>query len=241
MQPLNRSISNSSNPSRGSAAARAFALGLFIVAAIVVVRFSPVREYLTADHLGRVLDAAGLWAPLAFVFIYAAGVCLFVPGVLLTSLGAGVFGPFRGFLWVMAGAMLGASLSFYIGRTLGRDFAASLIGDRLRKYDDAIERNGFATVLYLRLVYFPFTALNFGMGLTRVRFLDYFWGTLLGIVVGTFIITYFVGTLRDAWLAGDWARLLAWQPLAVLALFVFSFFIPRIVEKVRNRNGGGRD
>jgi hypothetical protein len=33
----------------------------------------------------------------------------------------------------------------------------------LKKYDDAIERNGFATVLYLRLVYFPFTPMNFGM------------------------------------------------------------------------------
>ena len=53
--------------------------------------------------------------------------------------------------------MLGASAAFWIGRTLGRDLAASLVGDRLKKYDEAIERNGFATVLYLRLVYFPFT------------------------------------------------------------------------------------
>ncbi len=33
-----------------------------------------------------------------------------------------------------------------------------------------------STVLYLRLVYFPFTPMNFGMGLTRVRFWDYFAG-----------------------------------------------------------------
>jgi uncharacterized membrane protein YdjX (TVP38/TMEM64 family) len=73
--------------------------------------------------------------------------------------------------------MLGASGAFFIGRELGRDFAASLVGDRLKKYDEGIERNGFATVLYLRLVYFPFTPMNFGMGLTRVRFWDYFFGT----------------------------------------------------------------
>jgi hypothetical protein len=72
--------------------------------------------------------------------------------------------------------MAGASAAFWIGRTLGREFAASLIGDRLKKYDDAIEKNGFATVLYLRLVYFPFTPMNFGMGLTKVRFWDYFFG-----------------------------------------------------------------
>ena len=92
---------------------------------------------------------------------------------------------------------------------LGREFAASLIGDnRLKKYDDAIERNGFATVLYLRLVYFPFTAMNFGMGLTKVRFRDYFWGTGLGMLVGTFIFTFFVGTIKEVWASGDWANLL---------------------------------
>jgi uncharacterized membrane protein YdjX (TVP38/TMEM64 family) len=111
------------------------------------------------------------------VVIYAVGTCLFVPGTLLTALGAAIFGPYRGFLYVWVGAMAGASAAFWIGRTLGRELAASLIGDHLGKYDEAIERNGFATVLYLRLVYFPFTVMNFGMGLTQVRFWDYFFGT----------------------------------------------------------------
>ncbi len=129
--------------------------------------------------------------------------------------------------------MVGSSLAFFIGRYLGRDFAASLIGDRLRKYDEGIERNGFATVLYLRLVYFPFTPMNFGMGLTRVRFWDYFCGTALGIIVGTFIFTFFVGTVKDVWTSGRWADLVSWKVIFSLVLFVFSFFIPKILERVR--------
>src|SRR4030042_533366 len=116
---------------------KAAVLTLFIVAAIFLVRFSPVKKYLTIEQL-----------------------------------------------------------AFFIGRYLGRDFAASLIGDRLKRYDDAIERNGFAAVLYLRLIYFPFTPMNFGMGLTKVRFRDYFSGTALGIIVGTFVFTFLVGTLK---------------------------------------------
>jgi uncharacterized membrane protein YdjX (TVP38/TMEM64 family) len=123
--------------------------------------------------------------------------------------------------------------AFFIGRYLGRDFAASLIGNKLKKYDDAIERNGFATVLYLRLVYFPFTPMNFGMGLTRVRFWDYFSGTALGIIVGTFIFTFFVGTVKDVWASGHWADLVSWKVIFSLMLFVFSFFIPKILERVR--------
>jgi uncharacterized membrane protein YdjX (TVP38/TMEM64 family) len=205
----------------------------FIAAAIAAVRFTSILNYLTPDGLGRLLETASIWGPVIFILVYAAGVCLFVPGTLLTTLGGALFGPYQGFLYVWAGAMLGASAAFWIGRTLGRDLAASLIGDKLKKYDEAIERNGFATVLYLRLVYFPFTPMNFGMGLTRVRFWDYFFGTALGIIVGVFIFTFFVGTVRDVWRSGDWGGLLSGKVFFSVALFVFSFFLPKIIKKIK--------
>ena len=208
----------------------------FIVGAIYLVRFTPVKDYLTAESLGRLLDVAGFWAPLVFMVFYTVGVCLFVPGTLLTGIGAAIFGAYWGFLYVWVGAMLGASAAFFIGRTLGREFAASLIGDRLKKYDDAIERNGFAAVLYLRLVYFPFTPMNFGMGLTKVRFRDYFFGTGLGIIVGTFIFTFFIGTVKEVWASGNWAQLLSRKVFFSVALFVFSLFIPKIIKKIKSEN-----
>lgn len=205
----------------------------FIAAAVAAVRFTPILSYLTPEELGRLLEVSGIWGPAVFILVYAAGVCLFIPGTLLTTLGGALFGAWQGFLYVWIGAMLGASAAFWIGRTLGRDLAASLVGDRLGKYDEAIERNGFATVLYLRLVYFPFTPMNFGMGLTRVRFWDYFFGTALGIVVGVFIFTFFVGTVRDVWRSGDWGGLLSGKVLFSVALFVFSFFIPGIIKRIK--------
>jgi len=217
---------------RPGALIKAVVLLIFIVAAVATVRSPAVRGLLTAERLGAWLTAAGFWAPLAFILIYALGVCLFIPGTLLTTLGAAIFGPYRGFLYVWLGAMLGAAGGFLIGRYLGREFAASLIGDRLRKYDDGIEQNGFATVLYLRLVYFPFTAMNFGMGLTRVRFRDYLWGTGLGILVGTFIFTFFVGTVKEVWASGQWGQLLSWKIFLSLGLFVLSLFIPKIIGKL---------
>jgi uncharacterized membrane protein YdjX (TVP38/TMEM64 family) len=206
---------------------------VFIVAAIVLVRFTPVKQFLTADALGRYLDRVGLWAPVMFILIYAAGICLFLPGTLLTGVGAAIFGAYWGFLVVWIGAMIGASIAFFIGRTLGREFAASLIGDRLRKYDDAIERNGFAAVLYLRLVYFPFTPMNFGMGLTKVHFWDYFGGTGLGITIGTFILTFFVGSIKEVWASGNWAELISFKVFLSIGLFIFSLFIPRIIKKIK--------
>jgi uncharacterized membrane protein YdjX (TVP38/TMEM64 family) len=215
---------------------KASTLAAFVMAAVYIIHFTPVKEFLTKEALSRFLEAAGLWAPLAFVVVYTVGVCLFVPGTILTALGAAIFGAYWGFLYVWIGAMAGATAAFWIGRTLGREFAATLIGDRLKKYDDAIERNGFATVLYLRLVYFPFTAMNFGMGLTRVRFWDFFLGTAFGIIIGTFIFTFFIGTLKEVWASGHWEQLFSFRVFFSIGLFVFSLFIPKIIKKFKEES-----
>ena len=205
----------------------------FIAACILILRFTSVKDYINIQTLSSFIDSSGIWAPVVYILIYAVGVCIFLPGTLLTGIGAAVFGPYYGFIYVWIGAMIGSSGAFFIGRTLGRDYAATLVGEKLKRYDNAIERNGFATVLYLRLVYFPFTPMNFGMGLTRVRFMDYFLGTGLGIIVGTFIFTFFIGTLKDVWASGNWGDLVSFKVFGSIALFIFSFFIPNIIKKIK--------
>jgi uncharacterized membrane protein YdjX (TVP38/TMEM64 family) len=223
--------------SRKGAMTKALVLTVFVIASIFTARFTPAREYLTIAAISRFLDSAGIWAPVAYVVVYAAGVCLFLPGTLLTGVGAAIFGPYWGFIYVWIGAMLGACAAFIISRFLGREFAASLVGDRLKKYDDAIAQNGFATVLYLRLVYFPFTPMNFGMGLTQVRFRDYVFGTGLGIIVGTFIFTFFIGTVKEVWVSGNWKELISFKAVFSVGLFIFSFLIPKVISKGRTALG----
>jgi uncharacterized membrane protein YdjX (TVP38/TMEM64 family) len=217
----------------GSAAIKAAILALFIGGAIFVVHYTPLGAYLSAERLRGSIDTTTYWAPVAFMLVYIVGVCLFVPATVLIALGVAVFGISGGFVYSWLASLVGSSLSFYIGRYLGRDFAARIIGQRLKKYDEAIETYGFSTVLYLRLACLPFAPLNFGMGLTKVRFRDFFWGTALGILVVTFAITLSVGAIRDIWAGGAWDASLAWKVLFVVCLFAFSLSVPRIIKVFR--------
>ncbi|MCP3677553.1 MAG: TVP38/TMEM64 family protein, partial [Deltaproteobacteria bacterium] len=70
----------------------------FIVAAIAIFRLSPARELLSVEVLKGFIASAGIWAPIVFIVFYFVGVCLFIPGTLLTATGAVIFGPFYGFL-----------------------------------------------------------------------------------------------------------------------------------------------
>jgi uncharacterized membrane protein YdjX (TVP38/TMEM64 family) len=75
--------------------------------------------------------------------------------------------------------------------------------------------------------------MNFGMGLTRVRFLDYFFGTGIGIIAGTFIFTFFVGTVKEVWTSGNWFDLISFKVFFSIGLFIFSFFIPKLIRMIK--------
>ena len=212
---------------------KAFLLVVFAAGTILLFRFTPLAEYLHPQALKTFITNSGPLAPLVFILAYGVGVCLFLPATLFTGVGALLFGTLWGFLYNITGAMLGASGAFFIGRYLGRDFAASLIGNRLAKYDNKVAENGFAVTLYLRLVFFPFTPMNFGMALTRVSFTQFFWGTFFGIIAGGFVMTFFFATMAEVWKTGQWDRLWGWKSLLSLVLFVCSFFIPKVVKYFR--------
>ena len=211
------------------------ALIAFIIVCVCLFRFTPVKDYLKPEVLDLFLKIFGPWAPFIFILIFAVSLCVAVPASILTLLGAGIFGAYWGFFYAWAGAVTGASGAFFIGRTLGRDFVGSFIGDRLKKYDDAIERNGFATVLYLRLLNTPFMPMNFGIGLTKVGFRDYLFGTGLGIMVSFFFVAFLGGTMKEVWVSGRWGELLSFKVFLALALFVFSIFIPMIIKKIQSK------
>ena len=211
-------------------------LAAFILTGILVFRFTALKEVLVPETLGNVVRAFGLWAPAAFIALEAIAICLFVPASIMIVLAATLFGVSWGFLCGWAGAVAGACLAFAVGRSLGRDFVSSMIGGKLEKYDSAIEANGFVTVLYVRLLNCPFTPMNYGFSITRVRFRDYFLGTGLGVPVSIFVITFLSATLKNVWSSGKWEQLVSPEVFFSLALFVFSFFIPVILKRI----GAGR-
>lgn len=73
---------------RNLARAKALMLVIIIIASLVVVRFTPVRNQFTIEQLEFFLQKTGFWAPLAYMIIYTIEVCLFVPGTVLGAMGS---------------------------------------------------------------------------------------------------------------------------------------------------------
>lgn len=205
---------------------KAAVLIALLTCALYLVWGTPVAAYLTPDAAAALLRETGVWAPITFILAFGVGVCLFVPAIVFYTVGALFFGSVWGFVYIWLGAMLGAGLSFFLARALGRDLVATLLRSRLKSWDQVIARNGFTTVLTLRLFYAPFTPTNLSMGLSRVRFRDYLAATGLGMVVGTLLFVALMDQLRTAWMSGDWGLLWSARTLAGTALFALSLLLP---------------
>jgi uncharacterized membrane protein YdjX (TVP38/TMEM64 family) len=164
------------------------------IALLVGAVFLMARE--GRDLLPEALTAIrefGPWAAVAFIALYATATVAWVPGSALTLAAGAIFGLVRGTLFTLVGANLGASLAFLISRYLARGaLERRLHADSpLAAMDEAIGKEGGRMVFLLRLSpAFPFNVLNYALGLTQVRFRDYFIASAVGMVPGTFLYVY---------------------------------------------------
>ena len=149
------------------------------------------------------VDGLGVWGPVVFVVGYVLAAVAFVPGSLLTLAAGAIFGLGKGTALVMLAATLGASAAFLVSRYLARGFVERRLAgnERFAAIDRAIGTEGRKLVFLLRLSpVFPFNLLNYGLGLTRVRFVDYLVASV-GMLPGTLLYVYY------GKVAGDVARL----------------------------------
>ena len=138
------------------------------------------------------VDRLGILGAVAFVAGYAVACVLFVPASLLTIAAGAIFGPGLGIALVLAGATLGAAASFLIARYVARDAVKRRLAryPRLAALDEIVGSDGRRIVLLMRLSpVFPFGALNYALGLTRLRLAD-FLVAMIGIVPGTALYVY---------------------------------------------------
>jgi len=138
------------------------------------------------------VDSLGFWGPLIYCVGYVIATIAFVPCSLLTLAAGAVFGLWEGTALVLVSATIGSSLAFLIARRVARGAVERRIaGDpRFAAIDRAVAEQGRRVVFLMRLSpIFPYNLLNYALGLTRVRFVDYFVASI-GMLPGTFLYVY---------------------------------------------------
>jgi uncharacterized membrane protein YdjX (TVP38/TMEM64 family) len=207
---------------------------LLLVAVGIGFLFLPVKAWALA--LQSWIQGLGLFGPLVFVVIYVIATVFLIPGSALTLVAGAIFGLWLGAATVIVGANLGALVAFLLAKTKLRakvnEWAAE--NPKFAALDRAIGQNGFKMVLLTRLSpAFPFTLLNYFLGLTSVRTGAYVLANFLGMLPATFLYVYF-GSLAGATLTTtDGANTFQWalRIIGLLATLAVVVFVTRAARK----------
>jgi uncharacterized membrane protein YdjX (TVP38/TMEM64 family)/rhodanese-related sulfurtransferase len=222
---------------------------LGIAGAIAWAAFN--RDRLDLEALDASLSALGLWAPVAYLGLYAAGAVAFLPGSLFSLAGGALFGPVWGTVLNLSGATIGASIAFLIARYIAGGWVERTAGGRLKRLIGGVEAEGWRFVAFVRLVpLFPFNLTNYALGLTRIKFVPYVVTSFICMAPGALAYTWLGHAGREA-LSGDTSAIR--YGLLALGLLAAIAFLPRLIRRLRGgtttrwietnelANGFGRD
>ncbi len=136
------------------------------------------------------LDSFGMFTPFLFLLVYCLVSILCLPTVLLVLAGGILFGPVTGTIMNLSGATLGAACGFCISRYLRLDNLVFNDSVRVQKLIMQVERQGWKGVAMLRLTpVIPFNLVNYGLGLTRIKFSHYLSATMIFLIPNKIIVT----------------------------------------------------
>lgn len=156
---------------------------LLAAGASCVLLFEPQR--LLAD--GWPPQVSGAAALVLFTAAYGLCTVAFVPRPLLNLAAGALFGSSLGLLGALGGTVLGAGISFGLGRVLGQDALRPLLRGRwLKAADGQLSRHGFRSMLAARLFPgVPFWAANYCASISRMGWVPFLLATALGSIPNT--------------------------------------------------------
>lgn len=181
---------------------KAIVIALLLLLVGIGFLFLPVKAWTLL--LQSWIQSLGWIGPFVFATIYVIATMLLIPGSALTLAAGAIFGLWIGAATVIVGANLGAFCSFLLAKTKLRakvqEWAAA--NPKFAALDRSIGQNGFKMVTLTRLSpAFPFTLLNYLLGVTSVKTLPYVLANFVGMLPATFLYVY-LGSLAGETLTG---------------------------------------
>jgi len=190
-----------------SLTATAIRVGVLIaVGAAIFFAYKNYGHLLSLDYLASKesdlkqyqVDNPYLVYGVAFV-IYVVVTGLSLPGAAALTLVYGwYFGFARALLVVSFASTAGATVAFLLSRYLLRNSIQTRFGDRLKSFNESLEREGAFYLFSLRLIpVVPFFVINVVMGLTPLKTRTFWWVSQLGMIPGTMAFAFAGSELPD--------------------------------------------
>jgi uncharacterized membrane protein YdjX (TVP38/TMEM64 family) len=190
---------------------------ILLFAGVVAALFVAAHAVDVEPHVAAIrgwLRGLGMWAPVVFVIGYAAATTLGAPGTPLTILAAVLFGPWIGVATIVVASTLAAVIGFCLSRFVARGRLERLLAHRpaYERLQSMVSASPITAISFARLMpAFPFSFVNYALGLSRVSFGSYLLASELAMIPLNVVWVLSAGTVYRMAVRGEtpWAILLA--------------------------------
>jgi len=206
---------------------------VLLVALAAAWRWTELGNLLDLDSLIRQARtlAAHPAAPLLLTAGFAIACSLAVPLTLLVVAAVLAFGAVEGFLYSLVAAQLSALLSYWVGRSAGRDLVRRYAGKRLNKISRQLSERGILAIVTLRIVpVAPYAVINLVAGASHISLRDFAIGTLLGLLPGLTAISLFGEGLEQSLHDPDLASF-AWLAALIVGLMGLTLWLRHLLAR----------
>jgi len=152
--------------------------------------------HLTPESFKAFVLSLGILGPIIYIGIFTIRPLFLIPSIALFIGGGLAFGPILGPTYASLGAGLGGTVGFWFSRKMGHDYVIK----KLKLGADMIDNTRFSfSVIFLRslLPIMPVTVINYGAGLSTMKFKNYIVAHILGITPRAFAYGFFGSTLLE--------------------------------------------
>lgn len=163
---------------------------IILILAFLVITNKYIGNNVDIYTIKEYVKTFGVLAPLIYIVMFSLVPLTFFPDSVLAISAGLIFGFSKGYIYTTIGALIGASIAFFIARYLGKEIIKKRSSDKLEKIERLIEKNGFYIIFLLRLIpLFPFDVISYGAGITNVKYKDFILATLFGTIPGIAVFT----------------------------------------------------
>ncbi len=170
---------------------------LSICAIIFLSKSLGLTDFANTEKLTLLLQENLLASSFIFILLFCIANLLYIPGWIIISAPILVLPTFSAYILILISAICACSTSFFLIGYFGRGLLNELNNKYANKALQKLEQRPLMTVFILRVLMQTNPALNYTLSLSKVKFKDYFLGTVLGLPIPVALYCIFYDFIAD--------------------------------------------
>jgi len=166
--------------------------------AFAVYWFDVLAFVAEPERVRDLLRELGPWGAVLYVVAFTLIEPLGVPGIVFIAPATQVWDYWTVVGLSVAGAVGAGCVAYVLARWIARDWVQARLPDRVRRFTAHAEERPFRTVILVRVLFFLAAPAHWALGIARIRFVPFFFGSIIGFTPPMMALVYGTEEVVDA-------------------------------------------